>query len=194
MKNARWLIVAGGALCLSFFLFGVIGGHLVLPVKPGGPALYNTAAILRQVQTLSQLVTVKYVVEKVVQLEDVKWYGENRVVLVAHGVIKAGLDLQNLQLKDIRTADKKISILLSRPKITDVYLDEHRTQILERKTGFMRAFDKALEQNARRQAVDQLRAAAVANGILKDAEERGREQVIQLFHQLGFEQVELTWK
>ena len=41
--------------------------------------------------------TVKYVLEKVVVLEDAKWYGENRVILVAHGIVKAGVDLQKLQ-------------------------------------------------------------------------------------------------
>ena len=56
----------------------------------GGPKFYNTATVLVQVQTLSQLVTVKYVMEKVVALEDVQWYGESRVLLIAHGIVKAG--------------------------------------------------------------------------------------------------------
>ena len=59
--------------------------------------------------------------------------------------------------------------------------------MVDRTTGLLRAFDKDLEQNARRQAVDDLRMAARHNGIQGDAEERARLQLTQLFHQLGLE-------
>jgi hypothetical protein len=38
----------------------------------------------------------------------------------------------------------------------------------------LRAFDKDLEQDARRQAVDSIKVAVRDSGILKDAEERER--------------------
>src|SRR5690349_2780774 len=67
------------------------------------PRVLGTATVLRQVQTLSELITVKYVMEKVVILEDVKWYpgGDSRVLLVAHGIVKAGVDLKQLQPEDV---------------------------------------------------------------------------------------------
>ena len=71
---------------------GVWFGFTVRRFLPGlgGPTVYSSTTVLRQVQTLSQLVTVKYVMEKVVIFEDVKWYpgGDSRVLLVAHGVVK----------------------------------------------------------------------------------------------------------
>lgn len=152
----------------------------------------NTPAVLQQVQTLSQLVTVKYVLEKVVVLEDVKWYGENRVILVAHGVVKAGVDLQKLGPADMHVAKGKISVKLPAPAILDVHLDDERTQIVERSTGLLRLFDKDLEQNARREALGSLRRAAQTQGILKEAEERLREQLTFFLHQLGFGEVELN--
>ena len=39
----------------------------------------KTDEVVEQIQTLSDLVTVKYIVEKVVVLDDVRWYGESRV-------------------------------------------------------------------------------------------------------------------
>jgi hypothetical protein len=161
---------------------------------PGWQGRVDTAVLLKQVQTLSQLVTVKYVLEKVVVLDDAKWYGDNRVLLVAHGVVKAGIDLGGIKPADIEASGKKIEVTLPRPSITDVYLDDHRTQVLERLTGVMRVFDKDLEQNARRQAVDDLRAAARENGILKDADERARTQLANLLYQLGFAEVEFRSK
>ena len=158
-----------------------------LPLSSAPPRIQNTATMLKQVQTLSQLVTVKYVLEKVVILEDIKWYGENRVLLVAHGVVKAGVDLQEIKPEDVRVDDKKVLVKLPPARITDVYLDDKKTRVVDRTTGLLRAFDKDLEQSARRQAVEDLSISARFNGINGDAEERARLQLTNLFHQLGLE-------
>ena len=175
------LAIATGVVLFIALLF------VRLPGAGASPKIQNTATILQQVQTLAELVTVKYVLEKVVILDDIKWYGENRVLLVAHGIVKAGVDLQELKPEDVRLEDKKILLKLPRARITDVYLDDQKTRVVDRATGLFRAFDKDLEQNARRQAVDELRIAARANRIYEDAEERARLQLTHLFHQLGYD-------
>ncbi|TMQ01933.1 MAG: DUF4230 domain-containing protein [Verrucomicrobia bacterium] len=158
-----------------------------LPGLRGPPKIQNTTTILKQVQTLSDLVTVKYVLEKVVILEDIKWYGENRVLLVAHGIVKAGVDLQQIKPEDVRLTEKKVVLKLPQARIMDAYLDEQKTRVVDRTTGLLRTFDRDLEQNARRQAVDDLRIAARYNGIYEDAQERARLQLANFFHQLGIE-------
>jgi len=155
---------------------------------------FNSAALLTKVQTLSQFVTVKYSLEKVVEFEDAKWYGDSRVLLVAHGVVKAGMDLSQLGPGDIEISGKKISLTLPRPRIMDVYLDDHQTQILDHSTGAFRLFDKDLEQSARQRAVDELRLAASQNGILKDAADMGQSQLKILLYQLGFTDINLRSK
>jgi hypothetical protein len=157
----------------------------------GGLKSYDTATVLRQVQTLSQLVTVKYVMEKVVVLEDVKWFGESRVLLVAQGVVKAGVNFDQMTAEDLRVSGKKISVRLPPPQVTDAYLDDKQTRVIERSTGLLRVFDKDLEQTARQNAVDDIRRAARTAGILQDAEERARAQVTSLCRQMGFEEVEI---
>jgi len=182
------LIIVGLVLAIAIGMSLFIALLLVRPPGIGAPAkIQSTATIVQQVQTLSELVTVKYVLEKVVILDDIKWYGENRVLLVAHGIVKAGVDLQEIKPEDVRVEDKKILLKLPRARITDVYLDDQKTRVVDRSTGLLRAFDKDLEQNARRQAVDDLRIAARSNRIYEDAEERARLQLANLFHQLGYE-------
>lgn len=151
----------------------------------------DTPAIIQKIQGISQLVTVKYVIEKVIVLEDAKWYGENRVLLVAHGIAKAGIDLGKLQPADIVIEGTSLKIFLPAAQITDCYLDEHKTHVIERTTGMLRLFDKDLEQNARRAAIDDIRRAARLNGIIKDAEQRAEQQLEGLFLQLGFDQVDV---
>ncbi len=182
------LIIVGLVLAIAIGMALFIALLLVRPPGIGAPAkIQSTATIVQQVQTLSELVTVKYVLERVVILDDIKWYGENRVLLVAHGIVKAGVDLQEIKPEDVRLKDKKILLKLPRARITDVYLDDQKTRVVDRSTGLLRAFDKDLEQNARRQAVEDLRIAARSNRIYEDAEERARLQLANLFHQLGYE-------
>jgi hypothetical protein len=190
----------------AFFIVAIIAGlavtfGFILPqlyrLRPARTML-STPVILQQVQTLSQLVTVKYVMEKVVDLEDIQPYkdmivagwGENRVLMIAHGVVKAGIDLSQITNGDVEITGKKIVIELPRARITDTYLDDKQTQVLERTTGLLRSFDKDMEQNARRQAVMDINLAAREAGILKDADERAKLQMTALFRQMGFEDVE----
>ena len=77
-------------------------------------------------------------------------------------------------------------------QITDVYLDERKTQVLEHSTGLLRLFDKDLQQNIRQKAVEDLRRAARLDGILADARTRAEVQLKQLLLQSGFTTVVFT--
>lgn len=191
MRKARVVVVLVAVVIV--FVVGLWLGAMALRSVGlgGGLKFYNTATVLQQVQTLSQLVTVKYVMEKVVVLEDVKWFGESRVLLIAHGIVKAGVDFQQMKPEDLRVSGKKISVRLPPPQITDAYLDDKQTRVVERTTGVLRVFDKDMEQTARQNAVDDIRRAARSAGILKDADDRAQAQVKNLFRQMGFEEVEI---
>jgi hypothetical protein len=158
--------------------------------RGAGVHLWNTTSVVHEVQSLSDLVTVKYVMDKVVLLEDVKWYGESRVLLLAHGVVKAGIDLKRMSPDDVIISGKTISLRLPPPQITDAYLDDQASQVIDHSTGLLRAFDKDLEQTARQNAVDDIRRAARKAGILDDADKRGREELLNFFKRAGFESVE----
>jgi len=192
--NKRVAILVVIALGL-IFLLGLLTG-IILPRALGitsGPKVQSTSTVIQQVKTLSELVTVKYVIEKVIVLEDVKYVavlGESRVLMLAHGIVKAGMDLGKLQPADIELSGKKVILRLPSAQITDAYLDENQTRIIERTTGLLRAFDKDLEQTARQNAVDDIRRAARIGGILKDAEDRAQTQLRSLLHHLGYEEVE----
>jgi hypothetical protein len=177
-------------LLVVFALGFLIATTGALFVTRSPKKFWDTANVVQQVQTLSQLVTVKYVMEKVVVLEDPSYLGTSRVIMVAHGVLKAGVDFAPLKPADVQISGNKISLVLPPARLTDAYLDEKQTQVIERTTGLLRSFDKNLEQSARQQALDDLQRAARRNGILADADERARTQLANLFHQLGFEKVE----
>jgi len=152
--------------------------------------------LLRQIQTVSQLVTVKYVFEKVTWVDEpstnllgMLFAGQNRVLLLAHGIVKAGIDFEKMKPDDIRVEGQRVTLNLPRAVITDAYLDDRKTQVIERTTGLFREFNKDLEQTARALAVSEIQHAARENGILKDAGDRARLQLENLCRQLGFTEV-----
>ncbi len=198
LVNAVFLVAIIAGLAVMF-LFVI---PLLSRLRPA-TRITATPVILQQVQTLSNLVTVKYVMEKVVVLDDIQpfkdmiisGWGDNRVLMVAHGVVNAGINLGELQDSDIQISEtpgskRKITIKLPPARVMDKYLDDKLTKVVEYKTGMLRGFDKDLEQNARQQAVADIDRAAREEGILRDADEKARVQLTNLFHQLGFEEVE----
>jgi hypothetical protein len=187
LRNCFLATVTVVLLALTVYLTYTVSHWLG---RGGGPHLWDTTSVVHEVQNLADLVTVKYVIEKVVVLEDVKWYGESRVLLLAHGIVKAGVDLKRLQPGDITIADNTISIRLPLPQITDAYLDDKETKVIDHTTGLLRAFDKDLEQTARQNAVDDIARAARRGGILTDADQRAREELTNLLKRIGFEHVE----
>ncbi len=192
MFRVRLILIVGGLTVA--LLIGLLAGAVLSRWIPAGAAgaPVRSVAVVQEIQTLSQLVTVQYVIQQVVVEEDVKWFGENRVLLVAHGVVKAGVDLQRLQPEDVQVSGQSVRITLPPAQILDSYLDENKTQIIERSTGLLRTFDKNLETVARQHAVMDIRRAAREEGILREANERARIQLSALLLRLGFEHVEFV--
>jgi hypothetical protein len=181
-----WVLAATVALALAAYLTFTVARWAD---RGAGLHLWNTTSVVHEVQSLSELVTVKYVMDKVVVLEDVKWYGENRVLLLAHGVVKAGIDLKRLAPDDVQISGQTISLRLPPPQVTDAYLDDQASQVIDHSTGLLRAFDKDLEQTARQNAVDDIARAARKGGILDDADKRARTELETFLKHAGFASV-----
>lgn len=192
-KAALWAVLVAFLVGLGL----VIGGITLWMTATRRPAIagFSGPAVVQQVQSLAHLVTVKYVMEKVVVLDDPKFFGgiiplgENRIILLAHGNVKAGVDLSQLQESDVEIKDRSISITLPPAVVTDAYLVEQYTQVIDWQTGALRAFDKTLEQTARRVAVAEISRGARRAGIEKEANERAQAQMKSFLRLAGFETV-----
>jgi hypothetical protein len=160
------------------------------------PKFTNTPSVIQQIQSLSELVTVKYVIQKVVPAEtpavsliDQLPGRSDKLILLAHGVVKAGVDLSRVRAEDVRVSDGTIEIVLPHAVVTDGYLDENATQVLERTTGLLRPFDRKLETEARTYARAEIIRAARQAGIEREANQRAKEQLGNFLQSLGYKEV-----
>jgi hypothetical protein len=192
LKKIFWALAA-----LALLVFGICAGLTAAHWRGGGPRVANTVAVVEQVQTLSDLVTVKYVMQKVEIVDSPPEstlgkfiQGDNKVLLLAMGVVKAGIDLKKITPDDVTISGRVITIKLPPPRITDAYLDDSQTKVIERTTGFLRSLDKDLEQTTRQYAVQDIRIAAQQNGILNDANDRARLELRSFLLEAGFERVD----
>ena len=186
-------------LVMVLFAIGIFFGFKLSRWITPSARSYDTPALLIQVKTLSELVTIKYVIEKVEVLEmpSENMVGQligsqNRMLLLAHGVVKAGINLERLKPEDLKVEGKRIVIRLPQAEIIDSYLDEKETKVIDRSTGLLAPPDKNLEQQTRQNALDNIRRSARSSGILKEAETRAKTQIRTLLTQLGFEKVEFA--
>lgn len=195
MKNRLAIILVAVGFGLGLVFTAWVAWLIVR--RPAPPVLAGGASAIVQIQSLSELVTVKYVVEKIITYDDPKYFadlvplGENKLILLAHGVAKAGVDLSRLKSEDVVVTEGRIRVTLPPATLTDVYLDEKRTQVLDRQTGLLRRFDKNLERTARQYAVTEVQRAARLGGIEREANERAREQLGNLLKTLGYKEVEV---
>ena len=156
-RNFIWSLLAGVLMTLSVYLTFTTARWLN---RGEGLHFWNTTSVVHEVQSLSELVTVKYVMDKVVVLEDVKWYGESRVLLLAQGVVKAGIDLKRLKPEDVSISGKTITIRLPPPQVLDAYLDDKQSHVIDHTTGWKVDFIIAEDSEyghaalARRKAID----------------------------------------
>jgi hypothetical protein len=77
--------------------------------------------------------------------------------------------------------------------VTSSTLDEHATHIYTRSTDVLANRNEQLEGEARRQAEEQMRKAAVDGGILVRARASADRTLRALLRSLGYEQVTIAW-
>jgi hypothetical protein len=189
-------------LLAAVFIIGLVVASLIAVAilrRSSAPKIAATPSVIVQIQSLSELVTVKYVIEKVVFAEAPKATTldqllpgrDDKLTLLALGIVKAGVDLSRIRPEDIEVSGNTIRITVPRAALTDQYLDEKSTQVLDRQTGLLRSYDQKLEQQARQEALTAIVRAARLNGIEREADQRAKQQLETFLKSLGYQEVEV---
>jgi len=159
------------------------------------PTIYpSSQAVIVQIRSLARLETAQYTVEKVITAETgqgvlAPLFGD-RLLLVAHGEVTAGVDLGKLADGDITTTpDGKVTIVLPAAEIFSSALDNQKSYVYDRQTGLLTHGDVNLESEARQVAEQEINKVALEDGILTMAQSNASTFVERLMRSLGFTQV-----
>ena len=181
------------AFVSTFFLVMLIIGLIVYArvYAPGGTWLrpVDPPAVVSQVRGLKELVTVRYVVQKVVGLTEPRQpVGSESLLLMVQGRAQAGVDLGSVTQYDVQVTGKKIKIRLPHAQILDVAIDEKNTKVWDRRVTWWTPWvspDMNMEHRARLAALDDIRKTVLDMGILKDAETGARKALQDLATAMG---------
>lgn len=147
--------------------------------------------VITQVQKLSQLVTVRYRIQRVVGMTEEKDpVGEESILLMVEGEVQAGVDLQHVTSADVTSGKHgELTVTLPPPSIVSASLDESKTKVWDRHITWWTPwvpYDPDLEHKARLEAAEDIRKAALEMGILDQAQTNARTALRDLFGTLGW--------
>lgn len=153
----------------------------------------SPATIVREVRSLSRLETAVYTVEKVITAESgqgaLAFLFGDKLLLVAHGQVIAGVDLEKLREEDVKvTDDDRVVLVLPPAEIFVVRLDNEKTFVYDRETGLF-GLKPDLESAARQAAEHEILSAALADGILETADRNARSFLEGFIRSFSFQGV-----
>lgn len=162
-------------------------------LHPTPTIIPDPVTIIHEVRSLARLETIQYTVEKVITAEIGQgvfaYLFEDRLLLVAHGVVIAGIDLEKLKPEDMWLDGGVLNVRLPDAEVFVATLDNEKTYVYERDTGIFRTPVQSLETLARQSAEKEIRESAINDGILDVARQNAEAYLSRLFLALGYADV-----
>jgi hypothetical protein len=203
------LLALVGGLFLGVLLLGLIG--FLMLSRNSGPALLgrmwsaltgrtlsidvSQPTVVNRIQQLQRLETVVYTMDKIVSGAKENpifpdFLAGDRLLMLVHGEVVAGIDFSILKPGDVKVEGKQIHLHLPAAQVFSTRLDSAKTRVYSRQTGLLVPTDPDLETQVRQEAERQLLAAALADGILKTAQQNATSTITSLLQGLGFEKID----
>lgn len=205
-----------GVLCIVLFAFGwamsilmrdftsqalapisdttmILKTQIAKVLNPTPTIVPDPVTIINDVRALARLETIQYSVEKIITAESKQdvfgpLFGD-KLLFVAHGVVIAGIDLNQLQAEDMDMRDGVLTVDLPEVEVFIATLDNDKSYVYDRQTGLLTKGESDLETLARQAAETEIRKAAIEDGILEQAELNAEVFLDRLFNSLGFDSV-----
>lgn len=156
--------------------------------------IVDAPAMLKEIQRLSELVTVKYSIQKVIGLEEEKIpFGSEKILLMVQATVLGGVDLSAMNTQQcIVGADNSVTLALPPPKVMQVFINEKETKVWDRSKTWWTPwvpFNPELDRQARLAALESAQAGAVEMGILSNAQENAQKTIREFLRTAGVKSV-----
>ena len=187
--SSGWVLLSrnSGRAMLSHMWSAVTGRTLSIDV--------SQPTVVDRIQRLQRLETVVYTMDKLVTGAKENpifpdFLAGDRLLMLVHGEVVAGIDFSNLKPGDVTVDGKEVHLRLPAPQVFSSRLDSAKTRVYSRQTGLLVPTDPNLETQVRQEAERQLQEAAMAGGILRTAQQNATATITSLLQGLGFEKIE----
>jgi hypothetical protein len=184
-----WLVLSrnSGRAWLSHLWSAVTGGTLSIDV--------SQPTVVDRIQRLQRLETVVYTMDKLVTGAKENpifpdFLAGDRLLMMVHGEVVAGIDFSSLKPGDVRVDGRYVHLRLPASQVFSARLDSAKTRVYSRQTGLLVPTDPNLETQVRQEAERQLQEAALADGILRTAQQNAASTISSLLQGLGFDKIE----
>jgi hypothetical protein len=162
-------------------------------LHPTPTIIPDPVTIIHEVQALARLETIRYTVEKVITAETNQGalavlFGD-RLLLVAHGYVIAGIDMQKIKAEDLWLEGNMLNVRLPAAEVLVASLDNDKSYVYDRQTGLFTPGNPTLETQARQVAEQEILKAAIADGILDNASTNAQTYLRWFFETLGYKQI-----
>lgn len=152
------------------------------------------AVVLQQMQQLERLETSRYQGQVIVQGETKgvlpTWMAGDRMLFVGQGEVVAGLDLSRMASGDLQAEGDRVTVKLPPAEIFHTRLDNRRSQVYDRRAGFLSGPDAELETRVRLEAEERIQSAARESGVLRTAQTNAQQTLRRQLTALGFRDVQ----
>jgi hypothetical protein len=159
-------------------------------LNPTPTIIPDPITYINEVRALARLETIQYSVEKVITGETgggtfQALFGD-KILFVGHGTVIAGIDMEKLQPEDMRFENGVLTVKLPPAEIFIAALDNEKSYVYDRETGVLAKPDVNLETLVRQRAEEEIRTAAINDGILDQAQANAEAYLFKFFAALGY--------
>ncbi|MEL6928062.1 MAG: DUF4230 domain-containing protein [Cyanobacteria bacterium J06600_6] len=160
----------------------------LLRISPVESKVEDSEPIINRIKNIQELSTTVQTMETIVPASAVRKLGDlplatTRLLYIARGEIRAGVDLSELTAADIKVTDSRIEINLPAAKILDSKIDVNHSRVYDYDRGFLNLGPDVapqLQSLAQRKTLVQMIDTACNEDILQSANIRAKEVIIQL--------------
>ena len=162
-------------------------------LNPTPTIIPDPVTYINEVRALARLETIQYSVEKVITAEigqgTFDFLFGDRLLFVAHGIVIAGIDMEKVVPEHLRMDGGVLYVTLPPAEIFIATLDNQKSYVYDRDTGLLNQGVQDLETLARQTAEDEIRKAALEDGILQQAQTNAENYLFRFFQALGYDNI-----
>jgi len=190
----NWItVIFSSIIGLSIFTKVLVGGIAFLStlvlwltyqvfIPSGNTIIDPRSLIVHQVKDVSELATAIFQAEKVISVSKRDGFLESKLLYIAHGEVRVGIDLSEFKDEDVQINENKIIVNLPPLRILDTKLDVNKSGVYDYDTGFWKLGPDVikLQEQAQRNAIGAIKEAACEDWLIKTASARV-QQIVERF-------------